>query len=345
MDLPSFGSLQILEALSRHRRIGVAAHELGVSHAAVSQTVSRLETRYGVQLFTRSSWGVEATPSCQGLIKAYLSASSALRRALVEASEGGRCHALIPLTVWRWLSLATSRLRGAFPDVSIHTYQDEGAVDLTRADFAILSGGHLPVAGFEATALYDERLIPVCSPRFAEAVRISTPSGLARADLLIERPDLWLRWFSHAGLVAEPSLTGPIIADPSLVLEAALQGQGVGLCCSVAASAALCRGDLVAPIDVSVGSGRRWWALWRQGSARDKTAMGVLEWCLAELHSIKTAHVSLVDETGWSGNAGPPGLPRSSASRRAVKLVGERAVSEVAGQVGEVGVRRMDAAE
>ena len=61
MQLPPLGSLQTLETLSRVRRIGAAAEELGVSHAAVSQTVTRLERKYGVQLFVRTSWGVVAT--------------------------------------------------------------------------------------------------------------------------------------------------------------------------------------------------------------------------------------------------------------------------------------------
>ncbi|HEY2480994.1 MAG TPA: LysR substrate-binding domain-containing protein [Caulobacteraceae bacterium] len=132
----------------------------------------------------------------------------------------------------------------------------------------------------------------MCSPGFADKAAIDTPAALARAELLIERPELWRRWFAHAGLTAEPTLEGPVIADASLALEAALRGQGVALTCSLAAAPAIARGDLVAPIDVSLRSGRRWWALWRQGSAR--TTMGILDWCLAELHAIQTAHMDLV---------------------------------------------------
>jgi LysR family glycine cleavage system transcriptional activator len=195
---------------------------------------------------------------------------------------------------WRWLAPATPGLRSTLPDVSLHPCPDRGAVDLAGADFAILPGEHLPQAGFDAAPLYDERLIPVCSPAYAARLRIGTPASLARADLIIERPDLWRLWFAHAGLMGEPDLAGPIIADPSLALEAALEGQGVALVCTLAAAPALARGGLTAPVDVSVGSGRRWWALWRRGSAGDRTAMGVLEWCLAELHAISSAHAALL---------------------------------------------------
>src|ERR1700722_16563378 len=95
-NVPPLQSLQTLEVLSRHRRIGAAAAELGLSHAAVSQTVSRLEKRFGVQLFLRSSWGVEATPQCRNLVEAYLSASSTLARALSDATGGQRFRILVP---------------------------------------------------------------------------------------------------------------------------------------------------------------------------------------------------------------------------------------------------------
>ena len=293
-ELPSLATLRILEALSRHKRVGVAANELGLSHAAVSQALTRLELKCGRGLFNRTSRGLDATPACEALIGAYLAASAGLRRALAEVTEDRRRHALIPPTAWRWLSPTASRLRSSFPNVSIHACQEKGTVDLASADFAILPGDQLPAAGFERTPLYDERLLPVCSPGLAAQARIETPARLAHAPLLVERPELWRRWFAHAGLAMAPDLAGPIIDDSSLALEAALRGQGVALCCSLGAAAAIAQGDLVAPVDVSVSSGRRWWAVWREDGAADKTAMGILEWCLAELHAIKSRHVDLV---------------------------------------------------
>lgn len=289
VDLPSFATLRIIEALSRHRRVAPAAAELKLSHAAVSQALSRLESKYGHSFFLRTSFGVEATPACEALVEAYLAASAGLRRAL---TDGERRHAFIPLTAWRWLSPTVSRLCARLPDLSVHAYQDGAAVDLAGVDFAILPQDQLPAAGFQSTPLYDERLLPVCSPGFAAQSRIETPARLARARLLIDRPELWRRWFARAGLIQTPELAGPTIVEPALALEAALQGQGVALCCSLAAAPAMARDELVAPVDLSVGSGRRWWAVLREG--RDRSVSGVLEWCLAELHAIETRHAAIV---------------------------------------------------
>ena len=191
MNVPPLQSLHTLEVLSRHRRVGAAAAELGLSHAAVSQTVSRLEKRLNLQLFLKNSWGVEATPQCQSLVEAYLSASSTLARALSEVSAERRFRILLPKSAWRWLSPAIARLYRSTPELSVRAYQDDDVADLDSADFAIVASGHLPPGGFEGTALYDERLIPVCSPAFAKSARIETPSSLARAHLLIAQRDLW----------------------------------------------------------------------------------------------------------------------------------------------------------
>jgi len=295
VNVPPLQSLHTLEVLSRHRRIGAAAAELGLSHAAVSQTVSRLEKRLSVQLFLKGSWGVEATPQCRSLIEAYLSASSMLTRALSDASGGRRLRVLLPKTAWLWLSPAIARLYRSTPDLSFRAYQDDDVPNLESADFAIVASGHVPPQGFEGTALYDERLIPVCSPGFAMSAKIETPAGLARSQLLIVQPDLWLLWFSRAGLASEPHLAGPLFTDSTLAMEAALRGQGVALCCTVAAGAAISRGELIAPVPVSAKTDRRLWAAWRGGQL--EPAMQVLDWLLAELQASKTPHVNLVEET------------------------------------------------
>jgi LysR family glycine cleavage system transcriptional activator len=294
VNVPPLQSLHTLEVLSRLRRVGAAAAELGVSHAAVSQTVSRLEKRLCLQLFSKSSWGVEATPQCLQLIEAYLSAASTLSRAMNDVASKPRFRILLPKTAWLWLSPAIARLFRSTPELSFRAYQDDDAVDLESADFAVVAGGGASPRGFEGAALYDERLIPVCSPDFARSARLETPSGLAKSQLLIVRPELWSSWFAHAGLVFEPNLAGPVFADSTLAMEAALRGQGVALCCTVAAAAAVARGELVSPIQVSATTERRLWAAWK--GAQREPATRVLHWLLAELQTRRTPHVSLVEE-------------------------------------------------
>ncbi|HLY81029.1 MAG TPA: LysR substrate-binding domain-containing protein [Caulobacteraceae bacterium] len=291
--VPPLQSLHTLEVLSRHRRIGAAAAELGLSHAAVSQTVSRLEKRFSVQLFHKNSWGVEATQECRDLVEAYLSASSTLQRALNDVKRGRRLRVLLPKMAWFWLSPAITRLCRSTPDISFRAYQDDDVVDLDGSDLAIVASGHVPPAGYAGAALFDERLIPVCSPAFAAQTRIETPASLARTPLLISGRDLWLAWFARAGLVSDPSVAGPMFADSTLAVEAAVRGQGVALCCTLAAAGAVSRGELVSPIRISAETGRRFWAVWK--GAQSPPAMRILDWLLAELEAGRTDHVTPVE--------------------------------------------------
>jgi LysR family transcriptional regulator, glycine cleavage system transcriptional activator len=287
-SLPPLASLQTIEVLSRHRRIGAAANELGLSHAAVSQAITRLEKRLGARLFVRTSLGAEPTAICRTLVEAYLSASSTLSRALGSASETERYQVLAPFPVWSWLSPTIARLHQACPNFSFRGYRFDEAPDLESIDFAVVPLGVHPPTGFDGAPLYDERLIPVCAPDYAASVRLDTPSALARARLLIARKDQWLAWFADAGLVNEPRLEGPEMADPSLAMQAAVRGQGVALCCTVAAAAAIARGELTTPIGLSTSAGRRMWAIWRKTS--DQTpAMRVLDGLLSELHAFEGA--------------------------------------------------------
>jgi LysR family transcriptional regulator, glycine cleavage system transcriptional activator len=286
--LPPLGALQTIEALSRHLRVGAAASELGLSHSAVSQTVTRMEKRLGVRLFVKNSFGVEPTPTCRTLVEAYLSVSSTLRRALVAASDDARFHVAAPLLVWTWFSPVIAGLHQACPNLSFNAHRADESADLDTADFAVVPLMGAPPAGFDGTPLYEERVIPVCTPEYARSAKLETPAALARAQLLIVRRDLWSAWFSDAGLVTAPQLKGPMVADPSLAMQAAMRGQGVALCCTVAASTAIARGELVAPIEISTSAQRQMWAIWRKSSDQ-APAMRVLDGLLTALHAAESA--------------------------------------------------------
>jgi LysR family transcriptional regulator, glycine cleavage system transcriptional activator len=287
--LPPLGALQTIEALSRHLRVGAAAAELGLSHSAVSQTVTRMEKRLGVRLFVKNSFGVEPTSTCRTLVEAYRSVSLTLRRALVAASDDARFHVLAPLLVWTWFAPAIARLHQVCPNLSFRGYRADEPVELDSADFAVLALGALPPADFDGTLLYEERLIPVCTPEYARLARLETPAALARAQLLISGRDPWLAWFAQAGLTNPPQLKGPVVADPSLAMQAALRGQGIALCCTVAASAAIARGELVAPFELSASAQRQIWAIWRKASDH-APAMRVLDGLLSTLDASQSVH-------------------------------------------------------
>src|SRR5260221_10574107 len=59
--LPSLNVLCAVEAAARHRSVARAATELGLTKAAVSHRIRRLEQQLGRALFARSSRGLALT--------------------------------------------------------------------------------------------------------------------------------------------------------------------------------------------------------------------------------------------------------------------------------------------
>jgi len=93
--------------------------------------------------------------------------------------------------------------------------------------------------------LMDEEIFPVCSPGFNGGALPKAPRDLADAPLLRDARQPWSDWFKSIGLeLAEPD-RGPLYSEPSLVLQAAIAGQGVALARGALAKPAIEAGHLV----------------------------------------------------------------------------------------------------
>jgi LysR family glycine cleavage system transcriptional activator len=80
-----------------------------------------------------------------------------------------------------------------------------------------------------AVKLMDEEVFPVCSPTFNKGVLPKAPRDLGDLALLRDARQPWSDWFKSIGLDLPEPERGPIYNEPSLVLQAAIAGQGVAL--------------------------------------------------------------------------------------------------------------------
>jgi len=116
---------------------------------------------------------------------------------------------------------------------------DDGAAR-EDVDLAVRHGdGKWP--GLDAVRLCSERLFPVCSPKLvAGRRRIKGAADLLQFPLLrLGDWSTWARWFEAAG-VHDPVAHGPIIDQASMLIDAAVDGQGIAL-----ARTALAAWDLI----------------------------------------------------------------------------------------------------
>jgi LysR family transcriptional regulator, glycine cleavage system transcriptional activator len=233
-------TLVVFEAAARHGRFVAAAHELAMSQAAVSQHVATLEEQLGTALFIRGHRGVTLTPTGQGLRIAVQEGLGTLHSGVAAARRLGKKRTLQILTdfgfaAW-WLMPRIANLSELAPDVELRliTTQSDNVTDDPDFDLAILFGaGDWP--GYQAQRLFREEIYPVCSPGFLGNRPMPTPTEISRMRLLHLRAPSALRWFawddwfSAMKLPSVSRVHDLTFNNYQLLLQAVLQGQGVGL--------------------------------------------------------------------------------------------------------------------
>jgi len=148
-------------------------------------------------------------------------------------------------------------------------------------DLAIRHGnGHW--AGLHAVALSPERLVPVCSPKLLSRNRVTQASDLLKLPLLrLDGWTNWSKWFEAAGVSAVPR-RGPALNQASMLIDAAVDGQGVALARTTLAAWVLLHGRLVVPVDVALPLENTYWIVYPKLASHEAKVVTLRDWLLAE---------------------------------------------------------------
>ncbi len=147
--------LKAFAAVAERGSFTLAARDLGISQAAVSQNIAELEKDLGAVLFIRSRGSVRLTPAGESfrlyagrLLHWYAAAESMFS---AESGPFSRLHPLCvaadDLAAVRLMPAVTAALRGALPDISVRLLGDgEGECDVRivsrhRGEGLTLEGG------------------------------------------------------------------------------------------------------------------------------------------------------------------------------------------------------------
>jgi LysR family glycine cleavage system transcriptional activator len=254
--LPPLNALRAFEAAARSESITRAAEELNVTQGAVSQQVKALEVALGVALFTRERQRLALTEPGR---KYHSVVRDAFDRIAVGTEQLGQRRNSGVLTVSaspdfaaKWLVHRLGRFAESHPDIDLRISATTHRVDFAREDVDLaIRHGDGNWAGLDVVRLCAERLFPVCSPKLvAGRNRISKASDLLKFPLLrLDDWKTWTRWFDAAG-VADPVAHGPVLSSASMLIDAAVDGQGIALARTAFAAADIIGGRLIRPIDV-----------------------------------------------------------------------------------------------
>lgn len=261
---PSMSLLLSFDSSARHLSFTRAAHELSLTQSAVSRQVLALENLLGVELFRRNGKRIELTEIgalyWRELRPALAQIRNATLQTLVFKQGPGNVHlAVLPTFGSKLLLPRLHEFYALHPQLQIHIHTRTGQYDQTAAnlDLAIRVGdGRWP--GVLVDRLFDERLVPVISPKLKhQAPGLHQKLDMSRYMLLnvATRPDAWRQWFTAQGVDQHAMRLGPSFELTAHVTQAAAAGLGVALLPDVLIRDELSSGSLVIAMDAPLYSG------------------------------------------------------------------------------------------
>lgn len=279
-------AVRVFELAAQHSSFTKAAEELSLTPAAVSAQVKLLESYLGTPLFVRSNNRLKLTTAGENYFPRIRDAFRALQQA-TDQLLGQRSASLrvsVPPTFGtKWLVPRLFRFLAKHPDIAVEVVTDGG------------EGGGWDLAvddrlteGMEQSILAVSRYTPVCAPGVAG--QLQGPEDLPTQMLLHERPGRrsapavgWDQWFERAGVNPGPVSREMGFGDGTMMLQAAIEGQGVALAQELLVAYDLAAGRLAEPFRLEVALQHTYYlAVSRDASSREEIGL-FTAWLLAEL--------------------------------------------------------------
>jgi LysR family transcriptional regulator, glycine cleavage system transcriptional activator len=286
--LPPLNALKAFEAAARSESFTRAAQELNVTQGAVSHQVKALEATLGIRLFNRERQRLVMTEAGRDYLAVVRDAldriAAGTERLVQRQSSGVLTISTSPDFAAKWLVYRLGRFAESHPEIDLRVSAAAHQVDFARedVDVAVRHGdGKWP--GLDAVRLCSEQLFPVCSPKLvAGRNRIAAASDLLKFPLLrLDDWKTWTRWFEAAG-VADAVAHGPVLNRASMLIDAAVDGQGIALARTALAAWDIINGRLVRPIDVSLKMPNTYWIVCPKATASVPKIATFRKWLLAE---------------------------------------------------------------
>lgn len=219
-----------------------AAKQLGITPAAVSKNVQRLEDELGVRLFQRTTRQLALTEEGQVLFERCRDPVDDLEQATAAIAEHrnavvGMLRVSCATTFGRrFLAPCLPEFLERYPQLSVEVSADDRFSDLVAEGYDVaIRGGDLPDSNIVARRLMDITAGVYGSPAyFRRYGEPKTPDDLKKHNcirLRLTGSNRLLPWeFENGGMLFAPEIRGRLIVnDTEAILEAVGAGHGIAL--------------------------------------------------------------------------------------------------------------------
>jgi LysR family glycine cleavage system transcriptional activator len=290
--LPALNALKAFEAAARHESFTRAAEELFVTQGAVSHQVKALEQELGLKLFNRERQRLIITECGReylAVIRDALDRIAVGTERLIERQKSGALTiSTSPDFAAKWLVYRLGRFAEAHPDITLRISADLHHVDFAREDVDLaVRHGEGDWAGLHAERLAAEQLFPVCSPKLLGGrTRLRNPADVMKYPILhLGTQKDWAKWLEAAGVAGVDLSQGPqglMLNRAAMLIDAAVDGQGIVLARTTLSAWDILNGRLVRPFAPSLRLSKCYWIVCPQATAMLPKIKTARDWMLAE---------------------------------------------------------------
>jgi len=283
--LPPLNALKAFEAAARHESFTRAAEELCVTQGAVSHQVKALEAELAIKLFNRERQRLIITEAGRDYLAVVRDALDRIavgtERLLQRQNAGVLTVSTSPDFAAKWLVHRLGHFAEAHAGIDLRVSATMHHVDFAREDVDMaVRHGDGNWSGLDAVQLSSEQLFAICSPKLLTGRRLAKPADVLKFPLihLDSRAD-WTKWLRVVGIGDDNVRHGPVLNRASMVIDAAINGQGIAL---ALAAFDLINGRLVRPFAEALRLSKTYWIVCPKATSNVPKIATFRDWLLAE---------------------------------------------------------------
>ncbi|MBC7003078.1 LysR family transcriptional regulator [Photobacterium sp. BZF1] len=258
--LPPLRALVVFEAVARLRSVSLAAKELNVTQAAVSQQIKQLESFFDLPLLERGRAGMTLTHTGQQYLPVVSHALSQLKNK-TRSILGEEKAEVLKIRVnnslaQEWLLPRLSSFYRQFPfiRVDIETVDWPSRNPCDSVDVEITNGRD-ESANIQSERLFNEHWYLVCSPDYfhqhKQKLECSDLHGLSAIQVKGYESD-WYSWLDYHSLSSSPPTVILEVNNSLQAMKAAKHDVGLLMVRSLLAEGMLEKGELVRAVPGSM---------------------------------------------------------------------------------------------
>jgi LysR family glycine cleavage system transcriptional activator len=286
--------LRCFDAAARHQSYSLAAQELSITQAAVSQQIRNLEEHLQVKLFSRQGRSMRLTKQgntlSESVGKAFSELSLGFDRIQIEPESGVLTVTASPSFCSRWLVPRLWKFSVLHPNVQVRALASTQYEDVRYSDIDVaVRQGEMQVDHVHQETLFIDPVFPICSPRVFKEEQLTSPEKINQCWLVeaigVGRSGFsWKDWFELAGVPVDPQCYNWMeVTTWEMGINAVLSGHGIFLTSGCMAQDLIKSGALVKPFDIQIEPGLRFSLLYDEESPRIARIRAFSEWLKGEL--------------------------------------------------------------